>query len=1225
VTLHQLFQLHLFFILQDSKQSVEFRDKDGKIILKKFQRVNSPGSGHIGWLCTYYIYDDLGNLRYVLPPKCVELLLVAGNWTISSALRDELCFYSGYDNRNRMNVKKVPGVGEVYFVYDSRDRLCMTQDSNLRASSKWLITSYDALNRPVKTALINNSIISSRTFTQHRTNADTTIDYPFNVFFTPGSGYELLTETGYDSYDSIPSASGVSGTLVTINITSTNFLNTYNAYPNYAQEVTQSKAIRGLVTWTKVKVLGTNSDFLYTACIYDDRTRLIQLKANNISGGIDIMTSQYDFTGKVLRSHMVHQKNGTNSATHALLTKKDYDQLGRLLNIHKKLDNSAETNVVSNKYDALGQLNKKYLGYLKSGPTSYTTMPIDSFTYDYNIRGWILGMNRSYVKSTTSTSNYFGFDLGYNRDSFLINGSPKLYTSKQYNGNISGMLWKSIGDGEVRKYDFSYDAVGRLTDATFKQFSNNAFNINDGIDFSVNNMTYDPNGNIQTMIQKGWKLGGSVTVDSLYYNYYANSNKLLNVIDEVNDTATRLGDFRSSKKYMDDISTKSVSTEDYAYDGNGSMLKDLNKDISSIDYNYLNLPETIFVAGKGRISFTYDALGNKLKKEVIEGETEQVLSSTLYMVGIYINDTLQFFSHEEGRMRSSSSNIADYDYFVKDHLGNVRMVLTDELKTDMYPAASMEELNEPSDISDPANYIPFYSNTDYTYNEDFRYSVGSISDYPWDDYIEPNEYVAKLQADSVGKIGPGIALKVMAGDKFNVRVSSWYKTNNESPEAPQPLNSLLEALIGSFSPIAATKGIRYAQLSTSSNLQQAVQDFFAAQSYDIDKPKAYLNWILFDEQFNFVQASSGADQVPIEDEYNNASAPDNNVYLHMFDNLPITKNGYLYVYVSNETPNIPVYFDNLQVTHIRGPILEETHYYPFGLIQSGISSRALNFGGSKNKKKFNGIEHTDEFELNQYDAFFRTLDPQIGRWHTVDPKPNEFESPYVAMGNNPIFKFDPLGDTVKNRTEADNAAIIAWIAEGLGLKQGQSNPFHFNKNGELQVNNKKFNKLNADQKKIGQNVVEAINAPALLEVQLVDENDIIDSKTVQLNKAKGETEVIVSGKSYKDGDKINKTINDYGGGRTKPPVLNGNGPGSDYILTQIIRQNNSETVAGRNGTQISSPNFIVIFHEAFGHAVYHYMQQNNATQNQQTINYENSIRKFRGLPERSGTDHPQSP
>jgi len=128
----------------------------------------------------------------------------------------------------------------------------------------------------------------------------------------------------------------------------------------------------------------------------------------------------------------------------------------------------------------------------------------------------------------------------------------------------------------------------------------------------------------------------------------------------------------------------------------------------------------------------------------------------------------------------------------------------------------------------------------------------------------------------------------------------------------------------------------------------------------------------------------------------------------------------LYVFVSNETPNIDVFFDNLQVTHVRGAILEETHYYPFGLTMAGISSKAAL--GLENKYKYNGIELDTSLGLNEYEAALRNLDPQTGRWWQVDPETENQEmwSPYASNNDNPILYKDPRGN--------EGEACCEWLS-----------------------------------------------------------------------------------------------------------------------------------------------------------------------------------------------------
>ena len=394
------------------------------------------------------------------------------------------------------------------------------------------------------------------------------------------------------------------------------------------------------------------------------------------------------------------------------------------------------------------------------------------------------------------------------------------------------------------------------------------------------------------MAQKGWKVGGSSFIDQLSYAYTANSNKLLQVTDASNDNTSRLGDF----KY--DPATKTAT--DYNYDGNGNLTLDNNKKISSIVYNYLNLPQTITVTGKGTISYVYDAAGNKLQKITVDNTVSPAkITTTLYLFGTYENDVLQFLPMEEGRIRpvrDVNNNITSftYDYFLKDHLGNVRMVLTEEQKTDQYPAATMEATT----INSESTYYGNLTNTQWAKPSWFSDPV-----YP------SNAQVARVKnAAGSQKIGPNILLKVMAGDSYNIRVASgWNDAGTPSNSSPEVLTDLFNALTNNLASLSGGKATATQLQNSSSGLNTGLQNFMATQTSS-GVPKAYINWILFDEQFKYYDG--GFEQV-------GASGA---TTIHYKPGLAVGKNGYLYIYTSNEATNIDVFFDNLQVTHNRETI-----------------------------------------------------------------------------------------------------------------------------------------------------------------------------------------------------------------------------------------------------------------------------------------------------------------
>ncbi len=946
---------------QHNQVSYSYTDKSGRLICKK----TSPDGST--WLSTYYVYDDMGRVRCVVPPKASKQF--ASNTCLTNI--DKLCYVFDYDQYGQVINKWTPGKTDSdAVIYDRKRRPVLSRSPLMRQRDQWTFTIYDDANRPVVTGIYTGNegatywrnIANSSSFTNGTSYPDSELleNYMVKGFTNTPDRYPTNIHNAvihvynyYDNYNYSPA------NLVSFykNDSSLYLVGTAIEKPRPYMFV-QSKLIA-----SKTRILDNSgnanfqSGWIHSVMFYDEKGRVIQTQTKSIwdTTKWDVSTLQYNFAGQpVLNIAYTNYKSGSNKPYTRVLTKNTYGPMtGRLEATEQKVDTFAWQPIMSCSYDELGRMKQKWLGN------------VEQQNYTYNIRGQLVGTNADKLWDTTTINQTMTF---WSKLSYDFG-----YSIPRYDGSISGFMWRSPSS-KVSSYGYDYDDMARMDVADYRDYFGNAWK-KTARDFSVSNISFDENGNMLSMNQRGYDTTfGPADMDILSYTY-DNGNQLQKVTD--GGVKSPIADF--------DNGSSGAST-DYTYDADGNLTSDYNKNIIELTYNHQDLPVQVKKGGADKIDNIYDAGGNLLQKTV--QENSKTIRYNYWGPFVFRNDSLEFFTHPEGRTRWLADSLYyKNDFFVKDHLGNVRNVITADIS-----------------YADTTHYHAGFELLLANVEESIFDNIGIVRDN------NPSGTPGDLESARLNgcepdhRVGASILLHAMSGDQLNLHAYGYYSsTDTDDYNTYTPASEMLEALVSTLTggtQIGGGEGgnsldnVLVNNLLTSANY--SLYDDLKNSITDPNYPRAYLNYLVFDESMN-IQIDK-CQVVQLKGTQNTWTS------MTFAGNMNIANNGYLLCYLSNESCT-EVFMDNENITHVKGRLLEEQHYYPHGLLVEAGGQQTTPL---RNDFLYQGKKLQKELGLELYDFHARQYDPQVGRFWGIDPA-DQFPSGYTGMGNDPANNIDPSG------------------------------------------------------------------------------------------------------------------------------------------------------------------------------------------------------------------------
>lgn len=618
---------------EDGKSVVTYTDMQGRKVMDKH------GTSEV-----YYVYDDIGRLRYVLPN--ISSKLIATDYSLDDVLLKSDAYCYGYDVVGNMVYKRLPGCEPQLMVYDQLGKLVLTQDGNQRVNGNWAMCTYDSIGRVLYTAEIRLTQTHEELITYFADKWQVEHYGNNHSFPIAGTGYASrllknehlhpLTINYYDNYEYL-------------NILPTP-LRQVLRFEQEAGYGSKYENATGLLVGTRVYNL-SEEGYTATSYYYDDNGRIIQSRSVRSTDEYKIVTSaEYLYDGSVAQQLSVQGYDDESLIREHYQYK--YDHVGRALNVKYQLNDEPEISLSKMSYDKYGRLAQNIL----HGE--------DTICYSYDIRNTLTDINNKHF----SEKLYYADNL------------PEFATTPCHNGSITAATITK--NGVSRHFAYTYDEHNRLLEMEQK---------NSDIQSSAENIresyTYDLSGNITSLIRE---YAGRL-IDNLDYSYGDNGNQLQAIADNGRDV-----DNFNCIEYHD---TYADDTEMF-YDANGNLVKDLDRGIDTTVYNILNLPDTIKFHNGNQIVNLYDASGRKYKSTIYT--VPESIETPYHNVAEYAYDTdlvdydyhvinylgnIEVHNTQNGADISTSLKIHNaigywtdgmYYHTIKDHLGNVCAVVKTE-------------------------------------------------------------------------------------------------------------------------------------------------------------------------------------------------------------------------------------------------------------------------------------------------------------------------------------------------------------------------------------------------------------------------------------------------------------------------------------------------------------------------------------------------------------------